>query len=57
MKKIYINPEIEIIKIASQNQMLAGSSFSREDDFGGGSGGSSESGIGSADGHFTDEDW
>ena len=25
MKKTYINPEIEIIKIASQHQMLAGS--------------------------------
>ena len=26
MKKTYINPEMEIIKIASQAQMLAGSS-------------------------------
>ena len=25
MKKTYINPEMEIIKIASQQQMLAGS--------------------------------
>ena len=25
MKKTYINPEIEIVKIASQQQMLAGS--------------------------------
>ena len=35
MKKTYINPEIEIIKIASQTQMLAGSA-ARFDDLGGG---------------------
>ena len=27
MKKTYINPEMEIIKIASQTQMLAGSTI------------------------------
>ena len=27
MKKTYINPEMEIIKIASQQQMLAGSTI------------------------------
>ena len=46
---------MEIIKIASQNQMLAGSSFARDDDFGGGSGNSDENGIGSADARFLDE--
>ena len=56
MKKTYINPVMEIIKIASQNQMLAGSSFSREDDFGGGSGGTEGQGI-TVDGRLTDEDW
>ena len=28
MKKTYINPEIEIIKLASQQQMLTGSTLS-----------------------------
>ena len=46
MKKTYKNPEIEVVKIASKSQMLAGSP---------GLGG--EYGGGTPEGHFTDEDW
>ena len=49
MKKTYKNPELEIIKIQHTNQLLAGSTFSRDDDFGGASGTSDANGIGSAD--------
>ena len=55
MKKTYINPEMEIVKIANQQPMLAGSSFSRSYDFGGGSGDSE--GITDADGRGTDYEW
>ena len=30
MKKTYINPELEVIKIASQQQILAGSNLSTD---------------------------
>ena len=56
MKKTYINPEMEIVKIANQQPMLAGSSFSRSEDFGGG-GGDSEGNITYADGRGTDYEW
>ena len=50
MKKTYINPEIEIVKIQHDTQLLAGSAFVRDDDFGEASGTSESNGIGSADG-------
>ena len=57
MKKTYINPNIEIVKIQNSNQLLAGSEFSKSGGFGGASGGSSGNGIVSADGHDDDFDW
>ena len=53
MKKTYINPEMEIIKIASQTQMLAGSVGARED--GPGAGGDGDAGGAEANG--TEFDW
>ena len=53
-KKQYINPEIEVVKIASQQQMLAGSVGNPED----GPGGGADGGAGDAEGRFEDEfDW
>ena len=57
MKKTYINPTMEVVKVNMQQQILAGSSFSKSGDFGGASGGSSGNGIVSADGHDDDFDW
>ena len=50
MKKTYINPEMEIVNIQHSNQLLAGSTYSRNDDFGGASGTSGSNGIVNADG-------
>lgn len=57
MKKTYINPAMEIVKVNMQQQILAGSTLSKSGDFGGASGGSSSNGISSADGHDDDFDW
>ena len=56
MKKTYIIPKMEIVNIQHTNQLLAGSTYSRDDDFGGASGTSDANGIGSADGR-EDEDF
>ena len=50
MKKTYIIPKMETVKIQHANQLLAGSIYSRNDDFGGASGNSEDNGISSADG-------
>ena len=34
MKKTYINPTLEVVKIASHSQMMAGSTLSKQGDFG-----------------------
>lgn len=57
MKKTYKNPELEIIKIQHTNQLLAGSTYSRDDDFGGASGNSEDNGISSADGREDGYEW
>lgn len=57
MKKTYIIPEVEIVNIQHSNQLLAGSTFSRDDDFGGASGNSEDNGISSADARFSDEEF
>ncbi len=38
MKKTYINPNIEIVKIASRAQMLAGSTLESKGNYGDGTG-------------------
>ena len=53
MKKEYMNPEIEVIKIQSKVQLMAGSIGDPED--GPGSGG--DGGAGDAEGHYDDYDW
>ena len=58
MKKTYIIPEVEIVNIQHSNQLLAGSTYSRDDDFGGASGTSDANGIGIADGREDENfDW
>ena len=57
MKKTYINPVMDIVKIQNTTPLMAGSVFARDDDFGGASGNSGDNGIGSADGRGTDYDW
>ena len=58
MKKTYINPSLEVIKIASQAQMLAASeNYNINGGFGNANGGSSGNGITSADGRGDDADW
>ena len=53
MKKAYINPEIEVIKMKTQQQMLAGSVGDPEDGPGAGDPGD----AGGAEGHFDGFDW
>jgi len=53
MKKTYINPEMEIVKIASQQQMLAGSVGARED----GPGAGSDGDAGGAEGRYDEFEW
>ena len=57
MKKTYIIPEVEIVNIQHSNQLLAGSTYSRNDDFGGASGTSESNGIVNADGREDGFEW
>lgn len=54
MKKTYKNPTMEIVKIASQTQIMAGSG---EKSLGGSKGDYSSSGGISFGGHEDDNDW
>ena len=56
MKKTYINPTMEVVKVNMQQQMLAGSTLNMNGDFGGASGGTSGKGV-NVDGHDDDFDW
>ena len=56
MKKTYIIPKMETVKIQHANQLLAGSTYSLNGDFGGASGTSESNGIVNADGR-EDEDF
>lgn len=53
MKKTYKNPEIEVIKMKIQQQMLAGSVGDPID----GPGAGADGGAGEAEGHGNDFDW
>ncbi len=48
MKKTYINPNIEVVEIQIQQQMLAGSTVPT---------GTTPTDPGDSDGHFDDFDW